>query len=74
MLLSPPRHPLSNHRPLSSHFAAAGQRHIASTAAQQLAALLTPPHTVLYITAGISSFSTGIFERIKNFSIPKSFI
>jgi hypothetical protein len=40
----------------------------------QLAAFLTPPHTVVYFTAGINSFFTGILERIKNFTIPKSFI
>ncbi len=34
----------------------------------QLAAFLTPPHKVLYFTAGITVavFSTGILERIKN--------
>jgi hypothetical protein len=41
----------------------------------QLAALLTtPPHTVLYFTAELAVSSTGILERIKNFTIPKSFI
>jgi hypothetical protein len=40
----------------------------------QLAAFLTPTHTVVYFTAGINSFFTGILERIKNFTIPKSFI
>ncbi len=33
-----------------------------------------PPHTVVYFTAGLNSFFTGILERIKNFTIPKSFI
>ncbi len=33
-----------------------------------------PPHTVIYFTAGLNSFFTGILERIKNFTIPKSFI
>jgi hypothetical protein len=41
---------------------------------KQLAAFLTPPHTVVYFTAGINSFFAGIRERIKNFTIPKSFI
>jgi hypothetical protein len=40
----------------------------------QLAAFLTPPDTVVYFTAGINSFFTGILERIKNFTIPNSFI
>jgi hypothetical protein len=40
----------------------------------QLAAFLTTPHTVVYFTAEINSFFTGILERIKNFTIPKSFI
>jgi hypothetical protein len=32
------------------------------------------PHTVLYVTTGITVSSTGILERIKNFTTPKSFI
>ncbi len=62
------------HRPLSSHAAAAGKQHMASTAAQTAGSLSHTPHTVLYFTAGINSFFTGILERIKNFTIPKSFI
>jgi hypothetical protein len=42
--LSPPRHLLSNHRPLSSHAAAAGLRHMATTAAQT-AGSLSHTHT-----------------------------
>jgi hypothetical protein len=34
----------------------------------------TPTHRVVYFIAGINSFFTGILERIKNFTIPKSFI
>ena len=41
---------------------------------RQLAAFLTPPHTVVYFELGINSFFTGILERIKNFTILKSFI
>ena len=53
----PPLHLLSNHRPLSSHAAAAGQQHMASTAADTAGSLThTHTHTVLYFTAGISSF------------------
>jgi hypothetical protein len=40
----PPRHLLSNHRPLSSHAAAAGQQHMASTAAHTSGSL-SPTHT-----------------------------
>jgi hypothetical protein len=40
----------------------------------QLAAFLTHPHTVVYFIAGINNFFTGILERIKNFTMPKSFI
>jgi hypothetical protein len=47
---------------------------MASTAALQLAAFLTPQHTVAYFTAGIYSFLSEILERIKNYTIPKSFI
>jgi hypothetical protein len=39
-----------------------------------LAAFFTPPHTVVLFTAEINSFFTGILERIKNFTISKSFI
>ena len=56
MLLSPLHHLLSNHRPLSSHAAAAGQRHMASAAAHTAGSLTHTPHTVLYVTAGINSF------------------
>ena len=51
--LSPPRHLLSNHRPLSSHAAAAGQLDSGTWHQQQLiqlAALLTPPHTQWFIS------------------------
>jgi hypothetical protein len=47
---------------------------MASTAAHTGGSLSHTPHTVLYFTAGINSFFTGILERIKNFTIPKSFI
>jgi hypothetical protein len=45
----------------------------------QLAAFLTPPHTVTHMQCFISQLelavsSTGILGRIKNFTIPKSFI
>ncbi len=30
----------------------------------QLAAFLTPPHTVVYFTAGINSFFTGVPRRL----------
>jgi hypothetical protein len=40
----------------------------------QLAAFLTPPHTVVYFKLELTVSSTGILERIKNFTIPKSFI
>jgi hypothetical protein len=64
-------HLLSNHRPLSSYAAAAGQQHMASQQQLiQLASLLTPPHTVLELAVS----STGILKRIKNFAFPKSFI
>jgi hypothetical protein len=52
---SHPRHLLSNHRPLSSHAAAAGLQHMASTAAQTAGSLSHTPHTVVYFTAGINS-------------------
>jgi hypothetical protein len=46
---------------------------MASTAADTAGSLShTPKHTVLYFTVAVSS--TGILERIKNFTIPKSFI
>ena len=49
MHLSPPLHLLSNHRPLSSHAAAAGQLHMASTAAHTAGSLShTPTHIGLY--------------------------
>jgi hypothetical protein len=43
--LSPLPHLLSNHRPLSSHAAAAGQQHMASTAADTAGSLSHTPHT-----------------------------
>jgi hypothetical protein len=47
--LSPPCHLLSNHRPLSSHAAAAGQQQMASTAAQTAGSLShTPKHSGLF--------------------------
>jgi hypothetical protein len=47
--LSPPHHLLSNHRPPSSHAAAAGQAHMASTAAQTSGSLShTPTHSGLF--------------------------
>jgi hypothetical protein len=54
--------------------AAAGQRHMALTAAHTAGSLSHTPHTVVYFTAGIKCFFTGILERIKNFTVPKSFI
>jgi hypothetical protein len=73
--LSHPRHLLSNHRPLSSHVAAAGQRHMASTAADTAGSLTYTPHTQWFISQlELTVYSTGILERIKNFTIPKSFI
>jgi hypothetical protein len=75
MLLSPLHHLLSNHRPLSSHAAAAGQRHMASTAAHTAGSLTHTPHTQWFISQlELAVSSTGILERIKNFTIPKSFI
>jgi hypothetical protein len=47
--VSPPRHLLSNHTPLSSHAAAAGQWHMASTAAQT-AGTLSHTHTQWFIS------------------------
>jgi hypothetical protein len=52
---------------------------MASTAAYtaELAAFLTPPpptHTGFISQLELTVSSTGIFERIKNFAIPKSFI
>jgi hypothetical protein len=41
----------------------------------QLAASVTNPHTQYFISQlGLAVSSTGILERIKNFTIPKSFI
>jgi hypothetical protein len=41
----------------------------------QLAAFLTPPHTQWFISQlELTVSSTGILERIKNFTIPKIFI
>jgi hypothetical protein len=75
MLLSPLHHLLSNHRPLSSHAAAAGQQHMASTAADTAGSLTHTPHTQGFISQlELAVSSTGILERIKNFTIPKSFI
>ncbi len=48
--LSPPRHLLSNHRPLSSHAAAAGQWHMASRAADTAGSLTHTPHTQWFIS------------------------
>jgi hypothetical protein len=54
---------------------------MASTAAHtaELAAFLTtspppPTHTGFISQLELTVYSTGIFERIKNFTIPKSFI
>jgi hypothetical protein len=75
MLLSPLHHLLSNHRPLSSHAAAAGQQHMASTAAHTAGRLTHTPHTQCFISQlGLAVSSTGILERNRNFTIPKSFI
>jgi hypothetical protein len=73
----PWRYLLSNHRPLSSHVASAGQRHMASTAAHTAGSLSHIPTHIAYFTVVISSFlvsSTGILKRIKNLFTPKSFI
>jgi hypothetical protein len=72
--LSPPRHLLSNHRPLSSprQLLDCGTWH--QQQLKQLAAFLTP-HTQWFISQlKLTVYSTGILERIKKFSIPKSFI
>jgi hypothetical protein len=78
ILLSPLHHLLSNHRPLSTHAAAAGQLDSGTWHQQQLiqlAALLTPPHTQCFMSQlELTVSSTGILERIKNFTIPKIFI
>ena len=50
MLLSPLIHLLSNHRLLSSHAAAAGQEHMASTAAHTAGSLTHTPHTQWFIS------------------------
>jgi hypothetical protein len=71
----PPRHLLSNHRPLSSHAAAAGQLHMAPTVAHTAGSLShTPTRSTLYSQLELEVSSTGILERIKNFTISKSFI
>jgi hypothetical protein len=71
----PPHHILSNHSPLSSHAAAAGQQHMASTAADTAGSLTHTPHTQWFISQlELTVSSTGILEIIKNFTIPKSFI
>ncbi len=46
----PPRLLLSNHRPLSSHAAAAGQRHMASRAPDTAGSLTHTPHTQWFIS------------------------
>jgi hypothetical protein len=63
----PLHHLLSN--PLSSHAAAAGQQHRAPTAAHTAGSLSHTP-TRLELTVS----STGILEKIKNFTNKKSFI
>jgi hypothetical protein len=73
MLLSPLIHLLSNHRLLSSHAAAAGQEHMASTAAHTAGSLTHTPHTQCFMSQlELTVYSTGILERIKNFTIPKA--
>jgi len=48
---------------------------MASTAADTAGSLThTHTHTVLISQLGLAVSSTGILERIKNFTIPKSFI
>jgi hypothetical protein len=75
MHLFPARPLLSNHRPLSSHAAAAGQQHMASTAAHTAGSLSHTAHTQCFISQlELAVSSTGILEIIKNFTIPKSFI
>jgi hypothetical protein len=41
---------------------------------KQLAAFLIPLDTVFISQLELTVYSTGILERIKNFTIPKSFI
>jgi hypothetical protein len=47
---------------------------MASTAVHTAGSLSHTPHIVVYFIAGINSFFTGLLGRIKNFTIPKSFI
>jgi hypothetical protein len=48
---------------------------MASTAAHTAGSLTHTPHTQCFISQlGLAVSSTGILERIKNFTIPKSFI
>jgi hypothetical protein len=48
---------------------------MASTAAQTAGSLTHTPHTQWFISQlGLTVSSTGMLERIKNFTIPKSFI
>jgi hypothetical protein len=48
---------------------------MASTAAQTAGSLPHTPHTQWFISQlELTVYSTGIFERIKNFTFPKSFI
>jgi hypothetical protein len=72
--LSPLPHLLSNHRPLSSRqLLDSGTWH--QQPLIQLAAFLIPPHTQCFMSQlELAVSSTGILERIKNFTIPKSFI
>jgi hypothetical protein len=68
----PPHHILSNHRPLSSHAAAAPLGINSSSHSWQP---FSHPHTHCFISQlELAVSSTGILERIKNFTIPKSFI
>jgi hypothetical protein len=52
---------------------AAGQQHMASTAAHTAGSLPHTPHWFIS-QLELTVSSTGILERIKNFTIPKSFI
>jgi hypothetical protein len=48
---------------------------MASTAAQTAGSLSHTPNTQWFISQlDLTVYSTGILERIKNFTIPKSFI
>ncbi len=53
----------------------AGQRHMASTAAHTAGSLTHTPHTQCFMSQlELTVSSTGILERIMNFTVPKSFI